>query len=65
MTTAGQAYLSEKKKQFTLPLISRIASVKDPLLALDIRATEMYALGVELTSKEKIARDYQTPPIRL
>lgn len=65
MTTTGQAYLSEKKKQFTLPLISRVASVKDPLLALDIRATEMYALGVELTSKEKIARDYQTPPIRL
>lgn len=65
MTTTGQAYLSEKKKQFTLPLISRVASVKDPMLALDIRATEMYALGVELSTKEKIARDYQTPPIRL
>lgn len=65
MTTNGQAYLSEKKKQFKLPLISRVASTKDPMLALDIRATDMYALGIELLTNQKIAGDYNTPPIRL
>lgn len=65
MTTNGQAYLSEKKKQFKLPLISRVASIKDPLLALDIHATDMYALGIELTTNQKIAGDYHTPPIRV
>jgi len=65
MTTNGQAYLSENKKQFELPLISRVASTNDPMLQLDIRATDMYALGVELTTGRLIASDYQTPPIRM
>lgn len=65
MTKNGQAYLSKHKKQFQLPLISRVASANDPMLSLDIRATDMYALGVEMASGELIAGDYQTPPIRL
>ncbi|RUL55922.1 nucleotidyltransferase [Lysinibacillus antri] len=65
MTGKGQKYLSEHKKSFTLPLISRVASTKDPMLALDIRASEMYAQGVNLISKQKLEMDYQTPPIRL
>jgi len=65
MTKNGQAYLSQHKKEFHLPLISRVASTKDPMLLLDIRATEMYALGVELASGKQIPSDYQTPPIRM
>lgn len=65
MTSKGQAYLSEKKKELQLPLISRVAQVKDPMLAIDIRASEMYALGIELASKNKIDGDYKTPPIRM
>lgn len=65
MTTKGQAYLSEHKKQFQLPLISRVASTNDPMLQLDIRATDMYALGIELSTGSQIPSDYQTPPIRL
>jgi predicted nucleotidyltransferase len=65
MTKNGQAYLSENKKQFLLPLISRVASIKDPMLTLDIRATDMYALAIELMTGKQIAVDYQTPPIRL
>lgn len=65
MTKNGQAYLSKHKKQFQLPLISRVASTNDPMLSLDIRATDMYALGVEMASGQLIAGDYQTPPIRL
>lgn len=65
MTKKGQAYLSEHKKQFELPLISRVAQAKDSMLQIDIRASEIYALGVEYYSNKKIDGDYQTPPIRL
>ncbi|MFJ8234469.1 nucleotidyltransferase [Ureibacillus sp. NPDC094379] len=65
MTTNGQAYLSANKKNFELPLISRVASTKDPMLALDIHASDMYSLGVQLSSNKKIDGDYNTPPIRL
>ncbi|RHW39750.1 nucleotidyltransferase [Lysinibacillus yapensis] len=66
MSQNGQAYLSQHKKEFSLPLISRVASTKDDaMLSLDVHATDMYALGVELATGQKIATDYQTPPIRM
>lgn len=65
MTSKGQAYISENKKHFKLPLISRVASTKDPMLELDIRASEMYAQSVTLASNQKINGDYNTPPIRV
>jgi len=65
MTKKGQAYLSERKKNLELPLISRVAQAKDPMLQIDIRASEMYALGVEHFSNKKIDGDYKLPPIRL
>lgn len=65
MTSKGQAYISENKKHFKLPLISRVASTKDPMLELDIRASDMYAQCINLASNQKINGDYNTPPIRI
>lgn len=65
MTSKGQEYLSKNKKAFRLPLISRVASIKDPILALDIRASEMYAQGIYHYSNQTIPGDYNTPPIRI
>lgn len=66
MTTNGQRYLSTYKKEFTLPIISRVGAANDDMLKIDIHATNMYALGIELyKGKQPINRDYQTPPIRL
>ncbi len=65
MTEAGQRYLSINKKEFELPLISRVASIKDEMLAIDIQATTMYGLGVQLFSSKKIDEDIKTPPIRV
>ena len=65
MTTEGQRYLSVNKKNIELPLISRVASTKDEMLALDMQATTMYGLGMELFSKQKIDEDLKTPPIRI
>lgn len=65
MTKKGQAYLAERKKKLELPIISRVAKSKDPMLQIDLRASEMYALGIEFSANKKIDGDYQTPPIRL
>lgn len=65
MTVKGQQYLSEGKKDFHLPLISRVAQTKDLLLQMDIRATEIYTQGIQLFSSNKIDGDFQTPPIRI
>ncbi|MEG0258511.1 MAG: nucleotidyltransferase [Lysinibacillus sp.] len=64
MSQDGQKYLSQHKKEFSLPLISRVASVKDDMLALDIHAADMYAIGMQQHSYSKLLKDYQTPPIR-
>ena len=64
MTEQGQHYLSMHKKLIALPLISRVASVKDDMLALDLQATTMYGMGVQLFSNQKIGEDIKTPPIR-
>ncbi|MBD8035545.1 nucleotidyltransferase [Solibacillus sp. A46] len=65
MTTKGQQYISSIKKSVTLPLISRVAAITDPILSIDIRATQMYQLGIQQFSNKKIDEDYKTPPIRL
>lgn len=65
MTKLGQAYISSIKKELSLPLISRVGANNDPCLALDVRATDMYRLGMSLISDKKIDEDYQSPPIRL
>lgn len=65
MTKEGQSYLSAHKKEFSLPLISRVGATDDAILQIDIHATDMYALGIELhRGQKKINKDYQTPPIR-
>jgi len=65
MTEKGQRYLSAHKKEFSLPLISRVGATDDAMLQIDLHATDMYALGIELySSHKKINRDYHTPPIR-
>jgi predicted nucleotidyltransferase len=61
MTAKGQAYISENKKQFTLPLISRAAASDDAMLLQDIRATDLYMLA----SNAEPGEDYRRPPIRL
>ncbi|WP_274309362.1 nucleotidyltransferase [Solibacillus daqui] len=64
MTKQGQGYISSIKKSLTLPLISRVASVSDPVLAIDLHATQMYQQGVAQFSNIKIDEDYKSPPIR-
>lgn len=61
MSKNGQHYLSERKKLFTLPVISRVASSSDSMLLQDIHATDLYMLAL---GKNKMGMDYKIPPIR-
>lgn len=65
MSKQGQAYLSSIKKQLDLPLISRVGSNNDPLLALDLHATTMYDLALQHIHVKKTDGDIKTPPIRI
>lgn len=66
MTKEGQRYLSMYKKEFTLPLISRVGAIDNPILQIDVHATDMYTLGIGLHSQTAaFNKDYQRPPIRV
>ena len=65
MTENGQKYLSNVKKQLDLPLISRVGSNNNPLLALDLHATTMYNLALQHIGIKKTDGDIKTPPIRI
>ena len=65
MTAQGQQYLGRHKKEFTLPLVSRVAATEDKMLAIDLHVAEIYNFSVESGgSSYKLPKDYQTPPIR-
>ena len=65
MTEYGQRYLSSIKKDLALPLISRVGSNDDPMLAIDLHATTMYNLALQHLNIKKTSGDIKTPPIRL
>lgn len=65
MSSTGQAYLGQQKKNIELPLISRVAATNDAMLAIDIHAANLYNLSIEQGTKDfALPKDYQTPPIR-
>ncbi|WP_400247034.1 nucleotidyltransferase [Niallia sp. JL1B1071] len=63
-TANGRYYLKEKKKQFALPIISKLSSFDKEKIALDIRASQIYSLGVPAAVQERLlTMDYLQPPI--
>lgn len=66
MTNNGQKYLSLKKKEFKLPIISRVASSDDAMLMQDIHSTDLYMLALNgPVNTKRMGLDYKTPPIRV
>lgn len=61
MTENGQRYISAHKKEFTLPLVSRVAAFDDAMLSQDCKATDLYGLAQQRTPGE----DFRRPPIRI
>lgn len=65
MTEMGQSYLNEHKKNLSFPLVSRVGAIKDSMLSHDIKATDLYTLGIQSHAfNQPIGRDYRQPPIR-
>ncbi|MFJ7825061.1 nucleotidyltransferase [Psychrobacillus sp. NPDC096623] len=65
MNKKGQAYLQSIKKDLQLPLISRVAaSKKDKQLQLDIKAADLYYLGLQTSSSQHmVGSDFRIAPI--
>lgn len=65
MSKNGQAYLQSIKKDLQLPLISRVAASKnDKQLQLDIKAADLYYLGLQTSyGKSMVGSDFRTAPI--
>lgn len=63
-TANGRYYLKEKKKQFALDIISKLSSFDKDKIALDIRASQIYALGARATAQEQLLNmEYLQHPI--
>ncbi|MGM9922044.1 MAG: nucleotidyltransferase [Bhargavaea sp.] len=59
MTAAGRRYLNQYKDGLGLPLVSRVGSSDDPMLKSDIRASDLYAVGIG----DRPGKDFRTPPV--
>lgn len=64
MSHHGQKYLRTIKKDLQIPLISKVSAQQNQMLALDIKATHMYAMGLPEPYRTKMRDlDYRQPPI--
>ena len=64
MTVSGRSYLRSIKKQLPLPLVSRVASLSDHALLMDVKSTDIYMSGIQSPALT-LGKDYRTPPIFL
>ena len=63
-TENGRQYLSEKKKQIELPIISKPGSFNDEGLSLDIHASSIHSLALPPEQRlEAVKREYKQPII--
>ncbi|WP_342525920.1 nucleotidyltransferase [Chryseomicrobium sp. FSL W7-1435] len=66
MTKAGQAYLNQYKKDFLLPLVSRLASSDSPFLAHDSRSSDLYYLGFSSAKlHDLVGTEHKKLPLRI
>ncbi|WP_336823015.1 nucleotidyltransferase [Sporosarcina sp. USHLN248] len=64
MSQKGRSYLHEQKKNFSLPVVSKVAAIKDPSLQMDCTASDIYAIGTANNKGHiEIGKDYSSPPI--
>lgn len=65
MSKKGQHYLSKKKKNIELPIISKYLKQYCTLLRLDDIAASVYAMAYDQSKREKLIKsEYSTPPMK-
>ncbi|QQZ08051.1 nucleotidyltransferase [Heyndrickxia vini] len=64
MTENGRKYLNQIKKDIDVPLISKVSSIPNELIELDIRASNVYSQGLQEPFKQKLFKaEYAQPPL--
>lgn len=64
MNQNGREYLRSIKKNLPLPLISRLSAFNEPSIQVDIRASQIYALGLSQPYQRLLMqREYESPVI--
>jgi predicted nucleotidyltransferase len=64
MTTRGKEYLNKMKKDFSIPLVSKLSSFKEKEILLDVKAARVYCLGVPSHLRNELfLQEYKQPPI--
>lgn len=65
MSKKGRQYLQAIKKDLPLPLVAKISSFPESMLAMDLKATSIYALALkEPLATHFIKQEYANPPLR-
>jgi predicted nucleotidyltransferase len=66
MTGDGRQYLNRVKKELSLPLVSRLSSFTSPDVIPDIRASQVYAMGLNAENQNLLLkREYEAPILKL
>ncbi|MGG3466556.1 nucleotidyltransferase [Neobacillus pocheonensis] len=64
MTSTGKEYLNKMKKQFSLPLVSKLSSYKEKNIFSDIKAARIYSLGIRININHALLlQEYKETPI--
>jgi len=64
MTNKGKEYLNKRKKDFSLPLVSKLSSYKEKEIQLDLTAARVYSLGIaNHSAKELMNQEFTQQPI--
>jgi predicted nucleotidyltransferase len=64
ISVKGRQYLNENKKNFTLPIISKLSSVTNHAIEVDIRASAVYAHVLKEPVRQRLIKmEYSQPPI--
>lgn len=64
MSEKGRQYLNKWKKQFSLPVISKISAYDKEDIELDLRAAQIYSLGTKRNLQNQLLKlEYKQPPI--
>lgn len=62
----GREYIRTEKKNFGLEIVSKLSSFSDPDIDLDIRASNIYALGQQGQGQERLLdEEFSQPPIMM
>ncbi|WP_141431298.1 nucleotidyltransferase [Bacillus sp. 03113] len=66
MTPQGRQYLKKRKKQLTIPIVSKLSSFKNSQINLDIKASRIYSFGISDPYRQALLeQEYKQPPIML